>query len=263
MKRLSHTFAICAYKDSPYLEECVRSVIKQKMRSKVIICTSTPSDYINKIADKCGVPVYVREGESDIKKDWNFAYDSASTQWVTVAHQDDVYAHTYTSYLWEKVNNSENGLIYFTDYYPLKNDKSKGFKRDPNSYIRHILRSPMKSSCFSSKRIFKNLILSLGNSICCPTVTYNKKLLGDSIFTSEMKFNIDWDTFLKLANMSGAFLYKDKPLVLYRIHDEATSKMFIDNQRRVVEDRIMFGKFYPPFMVDIIMHFYKLAYKTY
>ena len=64
-------------------------------------------------------------------------------------------------------------------------------------------------------------------------------------------------------NMRGAFLYKDKPLVLYRIHDQATSKMFIDNQKRVVEDRIMFSKFYPPVMVDIIMHFYKLAYKTY
>ncbi len=263
MNRLSHTFAICAYKDSPYLEECVRSVKNQKIKSNVIICTSTPSDYISKIAARYHIPVFVREGESDIKKDWNFAYDTASTQWVTVAHQDDIYARTYTSYLWEKAANTENGLIFISDYYPLKNDRSNGYRRDPNSFIRHILRSPMKSQRLSECRFFKKMILSLGNSICCPTVAYNKELLGDSIFTSELKYNIDWDTFLKLANMRGAFLYKDKPLVLYRIHDQATSKMFIDNRKRVIEDRIMFGKFYPPGMVDIIMHFYKLAYKTY
>lgn len=264
MKSISHTFAVCAYKDSPYLEECIRSVVHQKIHSKVIICTSTPSDYISRIAKKYNIPVFVREGISDIKDDWNFAYNSVSTKWVTIAHQDDIYAYTYSLYLHKKIiSNNDNGLIFFTDYYPLKNRNGKQCRRDINSVIRRILRSPMKSDYMSNNCFFKRIILSMGNTICCPTVTYNKEALGDNVFSSKLKFNIDWDTFLKLAKVKGKFLYEDKPLVMYRIHNDATSKEFIDNQNRIKEDRIMFGKFYPPVLVNIIMRIYIYAYKTY
>ncbi len=88
----NHTFAVCAYQDSPFLEECLRSLTGQNEPTNIIVCTSTPSPYINKLAEKYGLPVYEREGESDIQEDWNFAYDQAQTQFVTIAHQDDIYA---------------------------------------------------------------------------------------------------------------------------------------------------------------------------
>ena len=44
------TFAICAYKDSPYLEEAVLSAKKQSVPVDIFIATSTPSDYIRNIA---------------------------------------------------------------------------------------------------------------------------------------------------------------------------------------------------------------------
>ena len=46
---MQHTFAICAYKESPYLEECIESLMAQEMKSEIIICTSTPNDYIKNI----------------------------------------------------------------------------------------------------------------------------------------------------------------------------------------------------------------------
>ena len=54
----SHTFAICAYRESPYLEECIRSVLNQSMKTSVIITTSTPNHHIRSIAEKYGVPVF-------------------------------------------------------------------------------------------------------------------------------------------------------------------------------------------------------------
>ena len=109
----------------------------------------------------------------------------------------------------------------------------------------------------------RRMTLSLGNSIVCPSVTYNKDRFGDDIFTSELKFNIDWDTFLKLASEKGAFLYADKPLTFYRVHDGATSKEFIENHGREIEDTAMFRKFWPKWVVKLIMKFYKKAYDTY
>ena len=38
-QEIIHTFAVCAYKDSPYLEECLRSVTSQTVKSEVICCT--------------------------------------------------------------------------------------------------------------------------------------------------------------------------------------------------------------------------------
>ena len=70
----AHTFAICAYKDSPYLESCIKSLKKQTVYSSIILCTSTPSPYIQGMADKYGIPVFARDGQSDIQTDWNFAY---------------------------------------------------------------------------------------------------------------------------------------------------------------------------------------------
>ena len=45
----NHTFAICAYKESPYLQECIDSLKSQTIKSNIIICTSTPCEYISDI----------------------------------------------------------------------------------------------------------------------------------------------------------------------------------------------------------------------
>lgn len=58
---ISHTFAVCAYGESPYLENSIRSVVHQSVKSSVIICTSTPNAYIEDLAKKYQLPSYVRK----------------------------------------------------------------------------------------------------------------------------------------------------------------------------------------------------------
>jgi hypothetical protein len=151
--------------------------------------------------------------------------------------------------------------MFLTDYHPIKNGNKE--KRDINCKIRRFLRIPLKSNVLARQAWVRRLTLSLGNSIVCPSVTYNKDKLGENVFTSQMKFNIDWDTFYKLAKLPGAFLYVDRPLTFYRVHDGATSKEFIENHKREIEDTAMFCKFWPKPVVKLIMVFYKKAYDTY
>lgn len=261
MSDITHTFAICAYKESPYLEECIRSLMKQTVRTNILIATSTPNELIRSLAGKYDLPLYIREGKSDIRDDWNFAYNQADTEWVTIAHQDDRYHERYAECLLQKVGSVDNAIAFVSDYLPIKNGQIG--PRDINSKIRHFLRTPIKSDRRAASRFWKRRILCLGNSICCPAVSYNKNRLGESFFTSELKFNIDWDTFLKLADMDGAFTYVDEPLTYYRVHDGATSKEFIADHRREADDKVMFRKFWPKWMIGIIMFFYKRAYDTY
>ena len=91
-----HTFAICAYGESPYLEECIQSLLNQKTESKILIATSTPNRQILEMGEKYDSPIFVNYLEKGLAGDWNFAYNCANTPLVTLAHQDDRYYENYT-----------------------------------------------------------------------------------------------------------------------------------------------------------------------
>jgi hypothetical protein len=256
----NHTFAVCANKESAFLEECVESLVNQTVKSNIIMCTATPCDFIKNIADKYNLPLYVRDGKNDMQTNWNFGCSSASTDWVTVAHQDDFYHSEYAEQLLKKIKKYPDAIMAFTDYRPIKQGQ---ISNDINCKLRRICRIPMKSSLLANINFFKKYFLSLGNCISCPSVTYNKSLIKAPIFTSKLKFSLDWDTFLKYALRDGRFIYIDKPLTFYRIHNGAKTKEFIIDNRRVTEDIEMFDKFWPHWFTKLIMKYYIKAYETY
>lgn len=255
-----HTFVICAYKESQYLEDCVKSVVNQEFKTNIIMTTSTPNEYIENIAKKYDLKLYIKTTKSDICDDWNFGYNIAKTDLVTIAHQDDVYEPHYSKEIVQIYKKYSDAILLHTAYFALKNNKKTV---DINCRIKRILQYPLTCRTFAKFKFFKVASLAFGNSINCPSVTYNKKIIGDTVFTSDLKFGLDWDTFLKFARQKGRFIYINKPSISYRIHDEATSKEFIENNKRIDEDIIMFNKIWPNFITKIIMKFYKLAYGTY
>ena len=103
----------------------------------------------------------------------------------------------------------------------------------------------------------------MGNSISCPMITYNKNIVGDTPFQSKLKYALDWEMNLKVACMPGRFVYEKKPLGFYRIHEQATSKEFILNNKKEQEDIEMFCHFWPMWLVKGIMVFYKKSYSAY
>ena len=79
-----HTYVICAYKESPFLEECIRSLKAQTVQSEIIMATSTPNDYIRSLADEYEIPLFVNSGPGGITQDWNFGYAQTNTPYVTI-----------------------------------------------------------------------------------------------------------------------------------------------------------------------------------
>lgn len=254
----NHTFSICAYKESKYLEECIISLKNQTIKSNIIICTSTPNKYIENLANKYKLKYYIKNGKSDIQDDWNFAINKCKTDLVTVAHQDDIYNEKYLENIISNYTGKE--LMIFTEQYYYKNNK---VIKDKNTFIKKILKIPLRFKILSNFIFLRKLTLAFGNTINCPSVTYNIKLLKLPIFTSNLKFSLDWDTFLKIYSKKGKISYIPKPLINFRIHEEATSNSFIKDKKRYDEDVIMFKKFWPSFIVKIIMKFYIKCYKVY
>lgn len=257
----SHTFAICAYQESPYLEECIKSLKRQTTPAEVILCTSTPNAYIQALADVFDLPLYVREGESDIQEDWNFAYEKAQGQLVTIAHQDDCYHRDYAGEVqacWQKYPDT---TVFSTDCRILHDEdlQAPGVVQ----FVKHILRIPLRLHGLADREWVKRAALVFGNPVICPSCTYHKEALGSPLFDSPYKFALDWDTLWKLAGRPGRFVCVEKPLIRYRIHDGATTKACIENHQRVEDEAAMYGKIWPGPVVKLLMLFYRRAYAAY
>lgn len=254
----NHTFVVCAYKESKYLEECIKSVVNQKVKSNIIISTSTPNEYINNIGKKYDLPIYINNGKSGIGEDWNFGISKTKTDYVTIAHQDDIYNENYLEEIVKYLEKGKDFVISFSDYREIKNGKK--IELTTNLKIKKILLSPLK--ILKKSRFIKRRVLSLGSSICCPSVTINTKITGKSPYKTELKCDLDWDTWYEMTKYKGSFLYINKELMQHRIHEESETSNLIENNIRLEEDLIMLNRFWPKPIAKFIMKFYSKAIKT-
>ena len=250
-----HTYVLCAYKTSEYLEECVKSLLAQTVKSNILIATSTPNEHINLVAEKYDIPVYINEGEKGIGGDWNFAYSKANTPLVTIAHQDDIYEPEYTEQMLEFVNKSSDPIIYFSGYGELRNGEK--IYKNTILKIKQIMLFPLKIKFFWTSRFIRRRILSLGNCICCPAVTYVKERVGENPFTNDYLSNIDWQQWEIQSKKKGSFVYNGQPLMCHRIHEQSTTSEIIGESKRTLEDYDMFCKFWPKSIARLLSKAYK------
>ncbi len=254
----SHTFAVCAYKESGFLEECILSLLNQTIKSTVVIATSTPNAHISTIAEKYNLPVFVNTGVAGIAGDWNYAYSLAKTEYVTLAHQDDTYEPEYTEKVLSKANTAKNTIIAFPEYFEIRN----GEKVYKNKLLRikRLMNFPFR--LFKKSRFIRRRVLSMGCSICCPAVTYNIKNCNDLKFDTNFKNSCDWEAWERLSKLKGSFVYLKQPLMGHRIHKESTTTEMIENSRRSQEELIMFKKFWPGFIARPLAKVFKSGTKS-
>lgn len=250
-----HTFVICAYKESEYLEEVIKSLLNQKLKSNIIISTSTPNDYIKNIAKKYDLELFVNTGKTGIGPDWNFAISNVKTKYVTIAHQDDLYDSFYTEEIYKAIQKNSDIIMVFTNHKEIR--EGKVVKKNLNLKIKSIMTFPI--TIFKRPKFFKKLILSFGNPISCPSVCLNTEIVGKRPFREDMASNIDWGTWLDFANKKGAFVYLKKILVFHRVHNNSTTTECINDNKRIQEDYEMFCRIWPKFFAKFIMIFYKHA----
>ena len=259
-----HTFVVCAYRESPYLEACVRSLLQQKTFSKAVIATSTPNESIRRTADKYGLELYVREGEPGIAADWNFAVSCARTHLVTIAHQDDIYTGEYLQRILEAANRCRQPLILFTDYGELRSREGIPYVAAANRLLRikRILLMPLLARPLWRSIFVRRRILSIGSAICCPSVTIALDHVKTPLFEEGMKSNIDWQAWEKISHQKGEFAYIPKISMLHRIHEGSTTTGLLEKNGRRAEDLIMYRTFWQEKTAQLIEHFYQAGEKS-
>ncbi len=116
MNGAKHTFAVLAHKESPYITECIRSLKQQTVRGEIVLSTCTPSPFLDRLAEDYGLRILHNQKDGDIASDWSFAYNNSVTQYVTLAHQDDLYAPDYVECCLTLASKHPDNLITFTGY---------------------------------------------------------------------------------------------------------------------------------------------------
>lgn len=150
--------------------------------------------------------------------------------------------------------------MIYSDYYEFRIDK----KVTSNKLlkIKRIMNAPIKWKMFYGNRFIRRFMLSLGDCICCPAITYVKKNAGEEPFDTKYINSCDYKTKVDLAAKKGAFIYIPKQLLAHRIYPEsATSKNLGENIRQK-EDFEIFCEFWPKPIARMINKIYATSEKS-
>lgn len=250
----NHTYAICAYKESEYIEECIQSLKEQTIPSEILIATSTPNQMLRDLAEKYQVPLYINEGPGGITQDWNFALSHVKTKYATIAHQDDIYEPEYTESIVKEMEASKRPLIAFSDYQELR----KGIKVHNTTMlkIKRLMLLPLRLKFLKASKLIRRRVLSLGDPICCPAVTFCMANLDQPIFQHGFRSCEDWEAWERISRLRGDFIYLPKPFMCHRIHEDSATTAILHDNARVEENYIMYCKFWPKWIARLINHFY-------
>lgn len=253
-----HTFVICAYKSGDELERCVKSLKQQTIKTKIIISTSTPNEVMEKVAKKYRVELRINKEKSNHIKDFIFAYNQADTKYVTLCHQDDIYYPNYAEETIKHMSKYNDSLISFSNYY--ENRDGKLCKNNMLLFIKKLMNFPIK--IFKKSKRVRLFILSLGNPICCPSVTYNKELISVPLIDKNYVSDLDWISYIEFAKMKGRFIYISKPLVERCIHQNSLTTEVIKNNVKSKEDYKIFRLFWPEFIAKLLLKLYGTSEKS-
>ena len=254
-----HTFVILTYEKSPFLEECIESVISQSYPSKIVIATTTKNSHISNLAKKYDLKV-IEGNHTNIGGDFDLAIHAADTPLVTVAHQDDIYEKNYSQKIVEAYLKYPSSSIIFTNYFEIRGQKH--IYSNTLLKIKHLLLTPIRIKKSLKSRHYKRSILKFGNSICCPAVTFVTKNCPKDIFKSNFKCDCDWHAWEKLSNQKGAFTYIEEPLIGHRISKSSTTTEIINQGIRTKEDYQIFKRFWPTPIAKLLTKFYQKSEKS-
>lgn len=247
---VKHTFVILAYNESDDLEECIKSVLNQSVKSNVVIATSTPNDYIMELASDYSLGVMVNREKSNKGNDYNFAINSFNSRLVTIAHQDDLYDRNYVKEIYKAFKKNPDATIFFTNNYEIKYDKK--IKKSRSLFVKRYFLFPLKYRLFQKNKFFKLRSLRRNKYICTSSVTFVKKNIVENVFPTDMIYDNDWKGLINLAKGKTKFVYISKKLVGYRITDK------INNEIKKQEDELILKMMYPSWYYNKIIKKRKL-----
>jgi len=256
------TIVICAYKECPFLQECIEAVLGQTVPANVKISTSTPNSYIQGLADRYNIEVCVNPAGGHVK-DYNFAMKQIKTELGLLAHQDDILDSHFVEKNLLNLNKAKAPILAFSNYLEMHNDQ---IDQRPSVMVRikRILTWPVRILCFRRTILAKRLLQCFGNPITHPSVVCVMKEMPEVCFDERFQASMDWDLWERLSRKKGEFVYVKDVLLFHRMNKEnATAVLLKNTNKRYNEEFEILHRFWPKWITKAIMVFYSKSAKYY
>lgn len=169
-----HTFAVCAYKESEYLEACIESLLNQTAKAKFWFRPQHQTIKLKRRQRNMGSLFMLIQ----VKRVLRMTGILPIVRWKPrISH----WRIRMTFICLNTWNGNEGVWIcpkaadFFTDYYELRDGTPVA--KNKLLRIKRILLWPMRFRCFKNSRFIRRRSLSLGCPICCPSVSFVRKNL--------------------------------------------------------------------------------------
>jgi cellulose synthase/poly-beta-1,6-N-acetylglucosamine synthase-like glycosyltransferase len=256
---MSHAFVVLAYGASPFLGACLRSLQAQTRPSPIVVTTSTPSDAIATAAREAGAELRLNPERRGIAGDWNFALKASDARYVTLAHQDDVYAPGFAERTLALFARHPEGSLCFTSQREI--DDAGVARASRVSRVQRLIEAVTLGRREVARGLPMRLFLSFGNPLPCSSVTFDRTRLADFAFREGFASNLDWEAWWSLLQQGHVFLHAPEPLVARRRNALTETSRQIAAGGRAREDRAMFSRIWPAPIDRALAALYASSYR--
>jgi len=224
------SIVIPTYNHADYLSKALQSILDQTYKNwEAIVIDNHSTDFTNKVISKYVDPriKYLKIHNSGvIAKSRNKGILLAKGEWIAFLDSDDWWT---SDKLKNCIDYSNNQIDFIYHDLEIVSNKQRFFRRKITKT--HQLKKP----------ILVDLLVS-GNVISNSSVFVRKKVFEKIGFIDESKALVcseDYNTWLKISNLTDQFLYLPKKLGYYLIHDQSISQKNMSSSYQIATNKFL------------------------
>lgn len=229
------TVSICipAYKQTQYLEKCLRSVLAQDFKDyELIITDDTPDDSVHEAIRSIlvGTPYHYEKNTPSLgtPENWNAAVRKAGGKYIKILHHDDFFTEPGSLGLMvEAIEKSQAAFLFCqTDVWHV----TSGMHR-----INRISRKQLSLLKHKPEFLFFN------NKIGAPSATLYRNHLYE--YNKAYKWLVDIDFYLRFLLNSHKVAYLDQALIctMHNTEGQVTGQVADDKNIQIREHVMLFN----------------------
>ena len=214
---------ICCYNSEEFIEETIKSIIKQTYKNwEIVIIDDGSFDSTRKIIQKYiekKIPInYYYQNNKGYASARNKGLELSKYDWLVIIDHDDICIEERLEIQNKNIIENPTCNLFFGD--ALYFNKIESFSKFENlknkdKFLPHKLN-------LKKTNAFKNLIIH-GCFIVSSTVTFNKTIINEiGNFNTKFKIVSDYDFFLRLSNEFNIYC-SNKIISKWRIHEKQTT----------------------------------------
>lgn len=235
MKRL---IAVPIHNGRPFLERTIQSLLSQTVRPDEIVCiddasTDDSASVVARIGDP-SLELLRNPTRVGLSANWNRALQlAANFDYVTIAHQDDIYEPDYLRDVTAALESHPSSFIAHTkasviDETDQKLDLAATRYKDKfwpkNDFVERTVEDELA-------------LLIRGDYIFCPSVTFRVSTLpAIGLFDEQYEFVPDWDFWLRGLMAGHTIVGVNRHLIRYRSHSRSATALAEKTLRRYLEE---------------------------